>query len=89
MPSRLLILMFVATCLGGCGRDRGPERVALSGAITHNGKSIPTGMIRFMPTAASAVPMAAATVTDGHYVVDAHGGVPVGSYKIEIECVLR
>jgi hypothetical protein len=38
-----------------------------------------------MPLATSAVPMAGAEIKDGQYRVDGHGGVPVGTHKIEIE----
>ena len=75
----------MATLLTGCGRDRGPERVVVSGTITYQGNPISVGMIRFMPTATSPVPMAGAPIKDGAYKVDGHGGVPVGTYKIEIE----
>lgn len=75
----------LATFLTGCGGDQGPERVVVSGTVTYNGKPIPEGDIRFMPVAASAVPMAGAEIKDGKYKVDGRGGVPVGTYKIEIE----
>jgi len=75
----------LATFLTGCGKDRGPERVVVSGTVTYNGKPIPEGNIRFMPVATSAVPMAGAEIKDGEYKVDGRGGVPVGTHKIEIE----
>jgi hypothetical protein len=78
-------LLLVAACLAGCGGDRGPERTVVSGTVTYNGKPLTNGSIRFMPTATSAVPMAGAGIKDGAYKVEGHGGVPVGTHKVEIE----
>ena len=71
--------------LGGCNSNDGPERVVVSGTVTYNGNLIPEGDIRFMPVATSTMPMAGAAIKDGKYKVDGRGGVPVGTYKIEIE----
>jgi hypothetical protein len=81
---RSIVLLLGICCLAGCG-DRGPDRVVVSGTVTFNGKPLPHGNIRFMPTGDSAVPMAGTIVRDGVYKVERHGGVPVGAYKIEIE----
>ena len=74
-----------AVFLGGCGGDRGPERVVVSGTVTYNGKPVPSGDIRFVPIDKSAVPMAGAEIKDGKYSADGHGGVPVGTHRIEID----
>jgi hypothetical protein len=71
--------------LGGCRGDRGPERVVVSGAITYNGKPIPEGEIRFVPTATSSAPVSIAAIVDGKYRADHLGGVPVGTHKIEVQ----
>lgn len=68
----------------GCGSDRGPERVIVFGTVTYNGKPV-SGTIRFVPTAASAVPMAAASIIDGAYRVGLRGGVSVGTHTVAIE----
>ena len=68
---------------GGCGRG-GPERVVVSGTVTHQGRPLGEGEIRFLPIKGTQAPMAGAHVVDGKYVVDAKGGVPVGTFKIEI-----
>ena len=74
-----------AAIFSGCGRDQGPERVVVSGTVTFDGKPIRRGRIHFMPVATSAVPVSGADIKDGRYKVDGRGGVPVGTYKIEIE----
>ena len=79
----------------GCRRLRrlrrapGPERVVVSGNVTYNGKPIAEGAIRFVPVASCRAPVAVATIVDGNYTVNVHGGVPVGRHKIEIEAYRR
>jgi hypothetical protein len=80
----LLGCVLAAVCFAGCG-DRGPERIVVSGTVRFAGKPVGEGMIRFMPVAASAVPMAGAYIQDGKYRIDGRGGVPVGTHKVEIE----
>jgi hypothetical protein len=77
--------LLAAVLLAGCGGDRGPQRVLVSGTVTHNGKPIANGMIRFVPVQASSVPASGAFIVDGKYTIDSHGGVPVGTHKIQIE----
>jgi hypothetical protein len=69
----------------GCGDHGGPHRAVVSGTITYNGKPISEGMIRFIPDDKSPVPAAGAGVIDGKYRADAHGGVPVGTFRVQIE----
>lgn len=68
----------------GCS-DKGPERTIVSGAVTYKGKPISDGTILFTPLATSQVPSAGASIIDGSYKVDVHGGVPVGTHRIIIE----
>jgi beta-glucanase (GH16 family) len=83
--SLLLGCALVAVCLGGCRGDRGPERVVVSGKVTYQGKPLPQGMIRFVPAQTSTGPTAGASIVDGNYSVDSHGGVPVGTHTVQIE----
>jgi hypothetical protein len=75
----------LAAFSGGCGGDRGPQRVVVSGVVTYNGKPIPDGAIVFAPDATSNTPTSGTTIVNGKYKVDIHGGVPVGQHKIQIE----
>jgi hypothetical protein len=85
----LLVLWLSAalmtTLLAGCGDDRGPERVVVSGTVTYNGKPIPDGSIRFVPTAASAAPISGAPIVAGRYKIESRGGVAMGTYRVQIE----
>ncbi|MBN2292356.1 MAG: hypothetical protein JXM70_08025 [Pirellulales bacterium] len=80
----LSVLLSAAAVIIGCG-PRGPERVVVSGTVTYEGKAIADGRINFMPSEKSAVPMSGAVIKNGKYRVDAKGGVPVGTHKVEIE----
>jgi len=77
--------VLVAAALSGCGRERGPERVVVTGTVTYNGKPVSGGTIRFVPVSTSPVPVAGAPIVNGTYRVDGKGGVPVGTHKIQIE----
>jgi hypothetical protein len=68
----------------GCGKS-GHERATVYGRVLFDGKPMPTGTVRFVPTGDTKTPPAAAQIVDGAYRVETRGGVPVGKHKIEIE----
>ena len=73
---------------GGCGRaDHGPERVVVSGTVTYNGQPVAQGRIRFVPDEQSPVPPAGAPISNGQFRADTRGGVPVGTFRVQIEAV--
>jgi len=67
--------------LAGCGRD-GPARSEVSGRVTFKGQPVSKGKIVFLIANG---PTAMGDIKDGAYRIDHHGGVPVGSGKVEIE----
>lgn len=69
--------------VSGCGRN-GPERVRISGNITFHGEPVKTGEIRFLPTKGTEGSAEGTLVTDGQYVANGRGGVPVGTYAVRI-----
>lgn len=73
-----------AACFSGCG-DKGPDRAIVSGTVTYKGEPISDGTILFTPMATSRAPSAGASIVDGNYKIDGHGGVPVGMHRINIE----
>jgi hypothetical protein len=77
-------MAFALAISSGCG-DRGFERVVVSGTVTHNGKPLPDGAIRFTPVSTSDVPTNGAMIVDGKYRIDSQGGVPVGTHRVRIE----
>jgi hypothetical protein len=81
----LLLLMgcVLATAPFGCGRQ-GPERVVVSGTVTYRGQPLKEGCIRLVPAKGTVAPVSVAAIIDGRYVIKSHGGVPVGTHRIEI-----
>jgi hypothetical protein len=70
--------------LSGC-REEGLQRAVVSGTVTFKGMPVADGQIMFTPAANSQVPPAGSAIVDGHYTVKSRGGVPVGSYRVNIE----
>jgi hypothetical protein len=71
----------------GCGEDSGiPRRYHVSGTITHNGKPLEKGNIKFAPDGSEGRP-AGGTITDGHYSLttqDPDDGAVPGKYKVSV-----
>lgn len=87
MTSALLVGM-AGLLLAGCGTGTaGPERVVVAGTITLDGQPIPHGEIRFIPEAGTVAPSMSAVVQDGQFRADVHGGVPVGTHRVEIRAI--
>jgi hypothetical protein len=80
---RSLALALIAAILPGCHSDHGPERVVVFGKVTFNGNPIADGAVLFAPT--TALPTAAGKIIDGRYKVDALGGVPIGTHRVQFE----
>lgn len=78
----LLILIATAT---GCGYRSNLERVYVSGKASYAGKPIEIGQIRFIPTESTRAPITVENIRDGAYATGTSGGVPVGTYRVEIK----
>jgi len=74
--------MLVAV-LAGCGRDE-VDRVVVSGHVTYLDQPIETGGIQFVPREGTPGVATLFEITGGDYVASAKGGLPVGSYRVEI-----
>lgn len=72
--------------LGGCGQ-RGPQRVAVEGAVLFGSEPLKAGRIRFVPIDGTKGPTAAATIEKGFYVYTAETGPVVGKHRVEIESI--
>jgi hypothetical protein len=69
----------------GCGRGSNIERVIISGTVSFQDKPVPDGMIAFVPVKATKGPTSSAIIKGGRYKVDAIGGVPLGTHRVEIQ----
>jgi hypothetical protein len=67
-------LLVVVAALPGCG-PRGPQRFHVEGAVTFDGKSVPSGTIRFEPdsTKGNTGPVGYAAIIDGRYTTATEG----------------
>jgi hypothetical protein len=68
--------------ISGCGFDAG--RQGLQGTVTLDGKPLPQGTIRFIPTGGTGGPSAGGEVTDGEFEIESSKGVLPGSFRVEI-----
>jgi hypothetical protein len=86
---RWVCVGLLAVCWSlGCGGSRGPQRVAVRGAILFNNEMLKSGRITFTPIEGSKGPSAVATVTDGFYDFNALNGPVVGKNKVQIESII-
>jgi hypothetical protein len=79
----ILCATLLAPALAGCSRG-GPAKVVVVGEVRYNGAPLPNGEIRFIPTDGTTGPVSGGTITDGKYVAEGKGGVPVGKHRVEI-----
>lgn len=85
---RLMLLLGCVVTIGmtsGCGRQSGPPRIAVHGAILFKNEMLKMGRIKFTPVEGSKGPTAVATVTDGFYEFDLRTGPVMGKHKVQIE----
>jgi hypothetical protein len=70
----------------GCG-ESGPKRYRVSGTVTFNGQSVPSGEIVFTPDTAqqNSGPQGTAQIKDGKYDTGAAGGIGVVGGPMVIE----
>ena len=78
----MLMLIVTAT---GCGYRSKLERVHVSGKASYAGKPIEIGQIRFVPIESTRTPITVENIRDGAYETETSGGVPVGTYRVEIK----
>ena len=71
--------MLLGLMLIGCGGSSGVGRVELSGSVTHVGKPVPAGQVRFEPdrTRGGTGPVGFASIRDGKYNTRRNGKGPV------------
>jgi hypothetical protein len=85
---RLIIVVGVASILlplsAGCGSRDGLERIPVAGDVTFQGQPVADGQIRFVPKPGTMTPLSIETISDGRYDTSRSGGVPVGTYRVEI-----
>lgn len=74
--------MAITACYAGCRHE--PARTIVSGTVTYQGQPVDRGEIRFVPTKGSTGPVCTADIAGGRYRADFHGGVIVGTARVEV-----
>ncbi|MBN1393691.1 MAG: hypothetical protein JW959_01480 [Pirellulales bacterium] len=77
------IILVVALMLAGCGRE-GLSSKIVEGAVTCGGEKVESGQIRFVPVEGTRGSTNVSAIRDGHYRIEARGGVPLGRYRVEV-----
>ena len=80
--SRLSVALLALVAIGGGCQGDDVERTTVSGSVTLDGKPLPRGLIRFIPTSG---PAWSARIEDGQYSTEGTKGVPVGDLQVRIE----
>ncbi len=81
-PIMIAAILALLPLLFACGD--GMDRVKMSGKVTYGGQPVVDGMIRFAPKPGTERPLTVEPIKDGQYNTNTSGGVPSGSYKIDI-----
>lgn len=82
--SALVGCVLAATALG-CGAPSDFKRAIVTGKITYQGTPVSHGEVLLLPEPGATGPISGGRFADGVYRIDAHGGVPVGTYRVEIK----
>lgn len=80
---RITSILLLVTLLTGCGGPAGPERCAVSGAVSFDGEPIESGTITFLPEDGKGV-SAGGAIQQGRYSIDAAAGPEIGEHRVEI-----
>jgi len=84
MMQASMAFVLLAAVVIGCGRGDGLQRVVLNGAVSYGGEPVTDGTILFVPCDGTTGPSTAVKIVDGRYRADSNGGIPLGTYRVEI-----
>ncbi|MDC0935547.1 hypothetical protein OAS39_04610 [Pirellulales bacterium] len=77
------LLCLSAFLCEGCSKGGLPAKVVY-GTVTVGEEQVELGQIAFVPIDDTKGPTSAGTITGGSYRVDARGGVPLGTFRVEV-----
>ncbi|MDA0836005.1 MAG: hypothetical protein O3A29_22260 [Planctomycetota bacterium] len=82
----LFLAALVAGGFIGCGGGAADAvvRVVVSGKVIKGGQPVAKGRITLYPVEGTKAPTSGAEIMNGEYRIDAKGGVPVGTHRIEV-----
>jgi hypothetical protein len=71
-------------CLG-CGSGSATPARVVQGKVTCGGVPVEGGMVRFVPIEGTRAPMSFGMIDQGSYRAETHGGVPLGTHRVEVD----
>ena len=77
-----LLCLSIWLCLG-CSKDGLPTKVVY-GTVSVGDQHVETGQIAFVPIDGTTGPTSVSPITGGRYRVEARGGVPLGTHRVEV-----
>ena len=66
----------------GCGSQSGPQRIAVNGTVTRDGKKIEGGSISFLPAEGHSGPAANGVISGGEYSFSTETGPTAGPHRV-------
>ena len=74
----------IVVCLLGCSSSGPPDRKAVYGMVTVDGKRVENGSISFLPARGTSGPAAASLIKEGRYAFSEHDGPYGGKHRVVI-----
>lgn len=71
-------------CLLPTGCGGGPTAKIIEGTVSADGQQADGGTVCFVPIEDTPGSNNAAAIVEGHYRIEARGGVPLGKYRVEV-----
>ncbi|MBN2293332.1 MAG: hypothetical protein JXM70_12960 [Pirellulales bacterium] len=88
--SKRFVLLLAGVFIVGCGGSgSGPQREAVHGRVTLDGKNVMQGSIVFTPCGQTKGMVTGGTIQDGRYKLSADAGAVVGTNRVEIRSVKK
>ena len=82
----VLAVASVCLVLGGCG---GNAIRVVHGTVTVGGEKVPEGHLLFVPIQGTPGPNSSGRIVDGQYRIEARGGVPVGTHRVQVRAMAK
>ena len=79
------VIVFGLACLLSSGCSKGLPCKAMHGSVTCGGEAVPSGMVTLIPMPGTAGPASTGLIVDGHYHIEARGGVPLGKHRVLVD----
>ena len=83
-----IVALAAAVALPAC-HDSGAAAEIVFGEVRCGGQPVDTGEVRLVPIQGTLGWVSSSRILDGVYRIDARGGVPVGTYRVEVDALRK